>query len=98
RTLTALGCVVAEQSAGVDAANGGTLGTETHGSAVTGESTGVERAWQVTDLARTLAPLPVSTRLGRSLLETTPRLGAGTAAQIVAALAESPRLPGADLA
>ncbi|MDY5128125.1 ATP-dependent RNA helicase [Actinotignum sp. GS-2025f] len=79
RTLSALGCVVAEHSAGDDAA-------------------GAERAWQVTDLARTLAPLPVSTRLGRSLLETTPRLGAGTAAQIVAALAESPRLPGADLA
>ena len=79
RTLTALGCVVAEHGAGDDTA-------------------GAERAWQVTDLARTLAPLPVSTRLGRSLLETTPRLGAGTAAQIVAALAESPRLPGADLA
>ncbi|MDK7271755.1 MULTISPECIES: ATP-dependent RNA helicase [Actinotignum] len=98
RTLTALGCVVAEHGAGVDAADGGMLGTETHGSAVTGESTGAERAWQVTDLARTLAPLPVSTRLGRSLLETTPLLGASTAAQIVAALAESPRLPGADLA
>ncbi|EPD27787.1 ATP-dependent helicase HrpB [Actinotignum schaalii] len=79
RTLSALGCVVAEHGAGDDTA-------------------GAERAWQVTDLARTLAPLPVSTRLGRSLLETTPRLGAGTAAQIVAALAESPRLPGADLA
>lgn len=62
------------------------------------DTAGAERAWQVTDLARTLAPLPVSTRLGRSLLETTTRLGAGTAAQIVAALAESPRLPGADLA
>ncbi len=62
------------------------------------DAAGAERAWQVTDLARTLAPLPVSTRLGRSLLETTSRLGAGTAAQIVAALAESPRLPGADLA
>ncbi|MGJ9696263.1 ATP-dependent RNA helicase [Actinotignum sp. GS-2025a] len=98
RTLTALGCVAAEHSAGDDAADGGTLGSETHGSTVTGESTGAERAWQVTDLARTLAPLPVSTRLGRSLLETTPRLGASTAAQIVAALAESPRLPGADLA
>ncbi|MDK8352827.1 ATP-dependent helicase HrpB [Actinotignum sanguinis] len=83
RALTALGCVVPE-----------------HGSAdgAAGRDPGAESSWQVTELARTLAPLPVSARLGRSLLENTPRLGAGTAAQIVAALAESPRLPGADLA
>lgn len=51
----------------------------------------VDDSGAVTDVGRDLAALPVDPRLGRALLAATPLVGARTAAEAVAVLADDPR-------
>ena len=61
------------------------------------EPTGPKAEFQVTDLGRKLAELPVDPRLGRALYDGAEFVGARLAAEVVAALSSDQRADGADL-